>query len=43
MPCRIYKLDFQEKNSNLDRDLKSKGVWYLLRMYEHTVQIVIDK
>ena len=21
MPCRIYKLDFQEKNLNLDRDL----------------------
>ena len=20
MPCRIYKLDFQEKNLNLDRD-----------------------
>ena len=21
MPCRIYKLNFQEKNLNLDRDL----------------------
>ena len=21
MPCRVYKLDFQEKNLNLDRDL----------------------
>ena len=21
MPCRIYKLDFQEKNLNLDRNL----------------------
>ena len=26
MPCRIQKLDFQEKNLNLDRDL-SMG-WY---------------
>ena len=23
MPCRIYKLDFQEKNLNLDRDWTS--------------------
>ena len=21
MPCRIYKLDFQEENLNLDRDM----------------------
>ena len=27
MPCRIYKLDFQEKNLNLDRarDLEIRG------------------
>ena len=24
MPCRIYKLDFQEKNLNLDRDLNQR-------------------
>ena len=26
MPCRIYKLDFQEKNLNLDRNL-NHGAW----------------
>ena len=42
MPCRIYKLDFQEKNLNLDLDLnhiclhvKSKGVWHLSFQEEH--------
>ena len=25
MPCRIYKLDFQEKNLNLARDLEIRG------------------
>ena len=25
MPCRIYKLDFQEKNLNLARDLEICG------------------
>ena len=25
MPCRIYKLDFQEKNLNLDRDLNHES------------------
>ena len=26
MPWRIYKLDFQEKNLNLDRDLEIRGL-----------------
>ena len=25
MPCRIYKLDFQEKNLNLDQNLEIRG------------------
>ena len=25
MPCRIYKLDFREKNLNLDRDLNHES------------------
>ena len=28
MPCRIYKLDFQEKNLNLDRDLNFPSIIY---------------
>ena len=43
MPCRIYKLDFQEKNLNLDRDsnlknscmLKVESVWYVSFQEEH--------
>ena len=32
MPCRIYKLDFQEKKC---LHLKSEGVWYLSFQEKH--------
>ena len=38
MPCRIYKLDFQEKNLNLDRDFMSAR----LEIWTSVVQIPIQ-
>ena len=35
MPCSIYKLDFQEKNSNLDRDLNHGSPENLIRKKDH--------
>jgi len=37
MPCRIYKLDFQEKNLKIFKCLhdKNEGVWYLSFQEEH--------
>ena len=43
MPCRIYKLDFQEINLNLDRDYRQTISWYNVKTSVEELKINLNK